>query len=109
MNRWTAYLKKDGWILAALLFCVTMCMMLGVQGEHSSTEECRISRVLSTIEGAGTVDVAIYYEESVPCGAVVVASGAGDMTVRLRLVSAVTTLLGIEQQRVAVYEREGSR
>ncbi|MBQ2929319.1 MAG: hypothetical protein IJD99_03795 [Clostridia bacterium] len=107
MTRWTAYLKKDGWILAALLFCVAMCLMLGLQSEAASTEESRISRVLSAIDGAGTVEVAVYYEDALPCGAVVVADGAGDVAVQLRLISAVTTLLGIQQDRVAIYEREG--
>lgn len=107
MTRWTAYLKKDGWVLAALLFCVAMCLMLGLQSEAASTEENRISRVLSAIDGAGTVEVAVYYEDALPCGAVVVADGAGDVAVQLRLVSAVTTLLGIQQDRVAIYEREG--
>lgn len=107
MTRWTAYLKKDGWILAALLFCVAMCLMLGLQSEAVSTEESRISRVLSAIDGAGTVEVAVYYEDTLPCGAVVVADGAGDVAVQLRLISAVTTLLGIQQDRVAIYEREG--
>lgn len=109
MNRIASYLKKDGWILAALLFCVALCLMLGTQGEGASSEESRISRVLSAIEGAGTVEVAVYYEDSLPCGAVVVAEGAGDVGVQLRLVSAVTTLLGIGQDRVAIYEREGKR
>ncbi len=109
MNRFAAYLKKDGWILAALLFCVALCMMLGTQGSSTSSEESRISRVLSAIEGAGNVEVAVYYEDSLPCGAVVVAEGAGDVAVQLRLVSAVTTLLGIGQDRVAIYEREGKR
>ena len=108
MNRIASYLKKDGWILAALLFCVALCLMLGAQGEGSS-EESRISRVLSAIAGAGTVEVAVYYEDSLPCGAVVVAEGAGDVAVQLRLVSAVTTLLGINQDRVAIYAREGKR
>ena len=107
MTRWTAYLKKDGWILAALLFCVAICLMLGLQNEAASTEESRISRVLSAIDGAGTVEVAVYYEDALPCGAVVVADGAGDVAVQLRLISAVTTLLGIQQDRVAIYEREG--
>lgn len=107
MNRWTAYLKKDGWILAALLFCVALCLLLGVQDGSDSTGESRIRQVLSAIDGAGVVDVAVYYEESIPCGAVIVADGAGDVAVQLRLVSAVTTLLGIDQGRVAVYEREG--
>lgn len=109
MSRWLAYLKKDGWILAALLLCVGFCLLLGAQGGSASEAESRISRVLSTIEGAGKVEVAVYYEESVPCGAVVVAQGASDVAVQLRLISAVTTLLGIDQSRVAIYEREGSR
>lgn len=107
MTRFAAYLKKDGWILAALVLCAGLCLMLGVQGESASTEESRISRVLSAIEGAGTVEVAVHYEDSLPCSAVVVAQGAGDVAVQLRLVSAVTTLLGIDQNRVAIYEREG--
>ena len=107
MTRFAAYLKKDGWILAALVLCVGFCLMLGAQGESSSTEESRISRVLSAIEGAGTVEVAVHYEDSLPCSAVVVAQGAGDVAVQLQLVSAVTTLLGIDQNRVAIYEREG--
>ena len=107
MNRISLYLKKDGWILAALLFCVALCLMLGAANESASTEESRISRVLSAIDGAGAVEVAVYYEDSVPCGAVVVAEGAGDVAVQLRLASAVTTLLGISQDRIAIYEREG--
>ena len=109
MKGLTAYLKKDGWILAAMVFCLALCLLLGAREDVSSTEESRISRVLSAIEGAGSVDVAVYYEESVPCGAVVVADGAADVAVQLRLVSAVTTLLGIDQGRVAVYQREGTR
>ena len=109
MNRFSAYLKKDGWILAALIFCVMLCLLLSAQGEAASAEENRISRVLSAIDGAGEVEVAVYYEESVPCGAVVVAEGAGDIAVQLRLLSAITTLLGINQDRVAIYEREGQR
>ena len=42
-----------------------------------------------------------------PCGAVVVASGAEDIAVRLRLQEAVTTLLGLDSSRVAVYPRKG--
>ena len=104
MSRWAAWLKKDGWILTALLFCIAMCLLLG-SDTGNATEESRISKVLSNISGAGDVEVAVYYEDSVPCGAVVVAEGAGDIAVQLKLVSAVTTLLGIQQGRVAVYEK----
>ena len=107
MSRLAAYLKKDGWILAALILCAGLCLMLGEQGEASATEESRISRVLSAIDGAGTVEVAVHYVDSVPCSAVVVAQGAGDVPVQLRLLSAVTTLLGLDQNQVAIYQREG--
>ena len=109
MNHLAAYLKKDGWIWAALIFCVVLCMMLGIKSESTSTEESRISRVLSAIDGAGMVEVAVHYEESIPCSAVIVAQGANDIAVQLRLVSAVTTLLGIDQDCVAIYQREGQR
>ena len=107
MNKLSLWLKKDGWLLAALAFCTVLCLLLGAQSETASTEESRISRVLSAIDGAGTVEVAVYYEDTLPCSAVVVADGAGDVAVQLRLISAVTTLLGIQQDRVAIYEREG--
>lgn len=109
MSRWMSYLKKDGWLLAALLLCVGLCLLLGTQGTAATDVESRVSRVLSAIEGAGRVEVAVYYEESVPCGAVVVAQGASDVAVQLRLISAVSTLLGIEQGCIAIFEREGSR
>ena len=106
MSKW---LKKDGWILAALMLCAMLCLLLGAPSETDTTEESRISRVLSAIQGAGDVEVAVYYKDAVPCGAVVVAQGAQDVAVQLRLASAVTTLLGIDQSRVAIYPKEGPR
>ena len=107
MNRLSAWLKRDGWILAALLGCLLLYLLIGTQETSASTEEGRISRVLSTIEGAGRVELAVCYENALPCGAVIVADGAGDMAVQLRLVSAVRTLLGLTADRISVYEREG--
>ena len=110
IQRLRDYLRRDGWLVAALLLVVALCLMLGAsEGSHAaqSADEARLSRVLSAMAGAGTVDVAIYYDDAAPCGAVVVADGAGDAAVRIRLTSAVTTLLGLDASRVAVYEREG--
>ena len=109
MSRWSAWLRKDGWILAAALFCVMLCLMLGQQDNGALSGESRISKVLSAIQGAGQVEVAVHYEDNIPCGAVVVADGAGNAAVHIQLVSAVRTLLGIDQGRIAVYEREGSK
>lgn len=102
-----AFIRKDGWLLAALTLCVGLCLVLGATQDTGSMEESRISRVLSGIAGAGQVELAVYYEDTVPCGAVVVAQGAGDIAVQLRLTSAVSALLGLDASRIAVYPLEG--
>ena len=103
------YLRRDGWLVAVLAFVVTLCLALGATDTKAAqtTDEARLSRVLSAMAGAGTVDVAVYYDDAIPCGAVVVADGAGDAAVRIRLAGAVSTLLGLDASRVAVYQREG--
>ena len=111
-ERW----RRDGWLLAALAGAVLLCLVLGSM-ETSSTrsrEEARLEQVLSAMEGAGTVEVMLYYEAAsdgqtatVPSGAVLVADGAADIAVRLRLTRAVTTLLGLDASRVEVFERKG--
>ncbi len=106
-SRVQAYLRKDGWLLAALGVCIVACMLIGAGSQEG--EEARIGRVLSAMDGAGRVEVAVYCEDSVPCGAVVVAQGAGDVGVRIRLTDAVSTLLGLDATRVAVYEGMGGR
>ena len=110
MQRLREYLRRDGWLVAALLLAVVLCLSLGMADSHApaqTDDEARLSRVLSAMAGAGTVDVAVYYDDALPCGAVIVADGAGDAAVRIRLADAVTTLLGLDISRVAVYEREG--
>lgn len=104
------YLRKDGWLVAALLLVVALCLAMGASEKRvvaQTADEARLSRVLSAMSGAGTVEVAVYYDDAIPCGAVIVADGAGDAAVRIRLTGAVTTLLGLDASRVAVYEREG--
>lgn len=110
MNRTqiAAFFRRDGYLLAAALLCVALCLGLG-RGGGADTEEARISRVLSAMTGAGTVEVAISYQNAAPCGAVVVADGAGNVGVRLRLMDAVEALLGLDGSRVAVYERGGQK
>ena len=60
----------------------------------------------ATMEGAGQVDVAIRCDkDGIPESCVVVAQGAEDALVRLRLRDAAATLLGIDTKQVAVYQR----
>ena len=107
MTRFRELLRRDGWLYAAIALCVVLALSVSAISGNSPDEETRIARVLSEIAGAGSVSVTIYTEDSQPCGAVVVASGAEDIAVRLRLQEAVTTLLGLDSSRVAVYPRKG--
>lgn len=106
MTRFRELLRRDGWLYAAIALCVVLALSVSAISGSSPDEETRIARVLSEIAGAGSVSVTIYTEDSQPCGAVVVASGAEDIAVRLRLQEAVTTLLGLDSSRVAVYPRK---
>lgn len=107
LQRLGNYLKKDGWLIAAVIICVGLCLLLGTGMENEGSEESRISRVLSAMAGAGQVEVAVYSTDEVPCGALVIADGASDISVRLRLSSALAALLGLSPDRIAVYPREG--
>lgn len=75
--------------------------------EQSSENESGISKskrpsILSTSSG----EEAIVLKELLPkvCGVVVVAEGARDVAVNMDIVSAVSTVLGIKQSNVQVFE-----
>lgn len=105
--------RKDFWLLPALAAAVIGCLLLGAAELTSpacTQEEVRLARVLSAMEGAGQVEVAVFYaqeaEKSLPCGVVVVADGAQDVAVRLRIARAVETLLGVSASQVNVFQRK---
>lgn len=108
-ERIIAYLRRDGWLLAAIALCAAICMMMSLVSRSDSPGDDRISRVLSSVAGAGRVEAAISYEEDAACGAIIVADGAADIGVQLRLTNAVAALLGIAPERIAVYPREGGK
>ena len=90
-------------------------------GAVSDALEDRLSRVLSSMEGVGRVEVVIHYSqpaaragtwldtqsqdqaEGEPLGVVVVAEGAGDLRVRLEISRAVQTLLRLSADAVEVF------
>lgn len=117
---------KDGkrlWLLGlAAALCIAVCLpaQQSRQSTGASSEERRIAEVLSAMEGAGKVEVALFYETEAasafgggekkrPSGAVVVAEGAGDMQVRLSLIRAMRTLLGLSETAVDVFAMEGTQ
>ena len=104
--------RRALWAAAAVLLIAALLGMAGGAAKGTvSTQEKRIAAVLSAMEGAGKVEVALFYggEGTQPTGAVVVAQGAGDLAVRLRLIRAARTLLGLPETAVDVFEMEEKR
>lgn len=108
------------WIAAAAALALLALLLNGSgQTETASAQERRMAEVLSAMEGAGRVEVALFYaqasggfpaaDDAVPTGALVVAEGAGDMAVRLSLIRAVRTLLGLPESAVDVFVMEDAK
>ena len=68
-------------------------------------EELRLSNVLSSIDGAGEVSVMISKLGENVVGVIVIADGAKDISVRLRLLDATSTALGVDKSIVNVYSK----
>lgn len=110
--------KGSVWVLL-LMACAAACLLWpagGASGPQMTEEEQRISATLSQIAGAGETRVSIYYARAAsafssdgqsPVGAVIVARGADDVGVRLRLMRAAETLLGLGPNAVEVFSMEG--
>ena len=104
--------RRDLWLYVALAAAAALCLLLGLGGSApagQTDEEARLARVLSAMEGAGQVEVEVFYgaEDAAPCGAVVVAEGADSVAVRLQLTRAVCTLLGLEAEQVDIFKLGG--
>lgn len=100
-----------------VVMLLAAAVMLAGGGESASgdmtAEEKRLSRTLSSIAGAGECRVSVWYENESsfsgtarPTGALIVSAGAGDLSVRLQLMQAAGTLLGLEENQIAVYLME---
>lgn len=106
MKNLQAWLRRDGWLLAVLALCVALCAVSSRDPSVDDSAEARIARVLSGIQGAGQVQVALLMDDAaMPVSAVIVADGADDLTVQLRLVRAATTLLHLDASAVEVFKR----
>lgn len=71
-----------------------------------SEQEQRLSAILSRIEGAGEVEAMITQNNGEIVGVLITAQGANDITVRLRLLDAAATALGVSKQVINVYSRK---
>ena len=118
-EKWERLMAMKGAPWAALLICCLMALLLAggdsLESSGMTAEESRMAATLSQISGVGEARVSIYYAETggsfgqqtkTPTGAVIVARGAGDLQVRLRLCKAAETLLGLPPARVEVFSME---
>ena len=117
---WASLKKLKGAQLLFLLLavCVFGSILLGARtdgGGDKTDLEARAENVLSKIAGAGEVNVVVYTrktgdtltgETETPVGAVIVARGAGDPAVRLRLICAAKTLFSLPANAIEVFEME---
>ena len=96
------------WALLALLAVAALVLLApGVRTSDVRSEtEARLERVLSEVEGAGRVKVMVFEGKDGQTGVLVVAEGARDVSVRLRLQKAVQTVLGIDNARIDVSPME---
>ena len=112
-----AFLKKTSgvrarvWLIPAALAVAALALLAGgglnASDSAASPLEARLERVLASVEGAGNVRAMVLEADGRVSGVLVVAEGAKDVAVRLRLQNAVCTLLGIENAAVNVSPMEG--
>ena len=103
-------------LLILLIFLLCVNMLLGSGRQETPLEE-RISRVLSSMDGMGEVQVVIATRtqkvqsslgmtnaqpQEIPCGAVAVIKGASDPIKQVRIIDALCALLGLPASVVSV-------
>lgn len=75
-----------------------------VAASEMDAEESRLASILEGLEGVGRAQTMITRGENDEIvGILVIAEGAEDITVRLRLLGAVTTAMGVDADIVNVY------
>lgn len=78
--------------------------MAGAPETSMDSDESRLAGILEGLEGVGRVEAMITRgEDDEVVGIIVIAEGAEDIATRLRLLSAVTTAMGVDKQIVNVY------
>ena len=97
--------------IALIIYSTVMTKNDAKQVETTSSsvmtqDEQRLSAMLSNIVGAGKVDTMITVNNGKITGVLVVADGADDITVRLRLIDATATALGVSRNIVNVFSRK---
>lgn len=94
-------------LITALICVLLVLFMNGEDGTGVDSSEGRMEKILSSIEGAGRVNIMIAGEVGAAHGAVVAAEGADDMRVYLELLRAVRALTGLESNCIEIIKSSG--
>lgn len=113
MKKWLETFRGARWLEILLFMAIAAALMLVLAGNDelagdtaANSDELRMQRILSQIEGVGNVSVMISGNDDgkeKPGGVVVVASGADDLHVNLKIQNAVQALTGLSPSQIQVY------
>lgn len=97
-------------IMAALAFMAALAMAVMSAGDGDTELEKRLERALEAVKGAGEVQVMITTDsDGAVIGVLVVADGAEDISVRLDILHAVRTLMGVDSKQVEIARMRGNK
>lgn len=125
-------IKNPEVIVALILVALALIIYSGytsssqqtvAQTDETSTElELRLANVLSQIDGAGEVQVMIYFADETDAtssnffsssaekgeivGVIIVAEGADDIATRLKLLQATETALAVDSKQVQIFTKQ---
>ncbi len=101
--------KRIEWIALIAALAVIALLFANTPGARedagASPLEQRVAEALSRVTGAGRVRVLV--GEGEDAGVLVMAEGAGEIRVALELARAVSTVLGVPNERVEVLKMNG--
>lgn len=101
--------------IIALIFIIAIALIIyssvvadkeSAKQSFQNEEETRLANILSSVEGAGEVETMITKSSGQIVGVLVIADGANNPLVRLRLLSATASALGVDSDTVSVMSRK---
>lgn len=93
-------------IAVGLIIYSDIGMTETTQTSTMDEEEIRLATVLSNIDGVGEVKTMITRNGSEISGVLVIAEGAENISVMLKLLDATSTVMGVDKSIVEVYQME---
>ena len=98
----------------ALIFIIAISLIIyssvatskQTEKTFQNEDELRLASILSSIDGAGEVETMISKSSGEIVGVLVIADGASNPLVRLRLLQAASSALGVDSDVVSVLSRK---